>query len=424
MKMKFYKKLLQTSLLVILFAFSISKSEAQNQGLYADTIKWPNSNAITVNIKSQSFSNVVSFQGSIHWDKNSLQFVSQTGGASVGASNFTFGTSSASQGILTYLFFDAVTNHTVPDGTTIFSMNFLVINNPLSTYNDNVVTFSNTPTAIGIDTAADLANLSDLATLNSPNLERHTAGFVSFARPPVLSYAGGDITDSVSNRPAGCSYQWLLSGSPVTGPNSSTYASAPAGSFQLVVTYPNGTKDTSLNTVLPIKLSQFIGKSIENVNQLSWSTSVETNTNNFEIERSENGRDFISIGTQKAIGNSSVTQNYSFIDANINGKATLSYRLKINDNNGVYVYSSVITISKNVKTGINLYPNPSKGNVYITGEKMQQIVITDILGKTVLVKELGLTNNASVNTTSFAKGFYSVTVKTVNSTEIIKLLVD
>ncbi len=416
----------------MLFGFSISKSDAQNQGLYIDTIKWPNSNAITVNIKTQSFSNVVNFQGTIRWDKSSLQFVSIAGSTTLGyvsasiPGNYSFGSSATAiaQGYIGYIFSDAVSNHTLPDGFVVVSINFNVINNPLSTYNDNVVTFSNTPTAIGIDTAADLVDLLDLATLNSPNLERHTAGFVSFARPPVLSYAGGDITDSITNRPAGCSYQWLLSGSPVTGPNSSTYASAPAGSFQLVVTYPNGTKDTSLNTVLPVKLSQFNGKNIENANQLNWSTSVETNTNNFEIERSENGRDFISIGKQKAMGNSSITQNYSFIDANINGKSTLSYRLKINDNNGAYTYSSVITITKNVKGGVNLYPNPSKGNIYITGEKMQQIVITDILGKTVLVKELGLTNSTLVNTTSFAKGFYSVTVKTVNSSEIIKFLVD
>ncbi len=421
MKMKLYKKI--SIALVALFSFG--NLNAQNHGLYTDTIKWPNTNAITVNFKSTGFSNVIGFQGSLNWDKNSLQWVSQAGNAALGSSNFTFGTTTAvSQGILTYIYSDAVTNHTVADGSIVFSVNFNVINNPVSTYNENVISFSNTPTTIGIDTAADLAGLSDLATLNSPNLERHISGYVSFARPPVLSYASGDITDSVTNRPVGCTYAWFESSNPVAGPNASTYSSSPSGTYTLKVTYPNGTVVTSVNSVLPIKLNSFNGKFIDNTNQLYWSTSSEINTNIFDVERSINGKDFFSIGKVKAIGNSTTAQNYNFADANVNGAPMYYYRLKSVDNNGSYGYSNIIRITKDSKTTISLYPNPSRNIVTIEGDKIEKIVVTNLLGKTVLVKNVNAVNNTTLNISGLAKGFYNVNVMNTNSTKSLKLIVE
>ncbi len=424
MKMKLYKNLLRKSLLVLLIALSINKAQAQNQGFYIDTVKWPNSNAITINIKAKAFNNVINFAGSIHWDKNSLQYVSQAGNSSLGSSNYSFGIGSVSQGILTYIYSDAAAIHTVADGTNIISINFTVINNPLSTYSDNVVSFSNSPTPLDIDTTTDIAGLSDYGSILYPNIENHISGYVSFARPAVLSYAGGNITDSVTNRPAGCTYQWFESGNPVAGPNSSTYNNSPSGTYTLKVTYPNGTVVTSTNSVLPIKLNSFNGKFIDNTNQLSWSTSNEVNTNIFDVERSVNGKDFFSIGKVKAIGNSNTAQNYNFVDANVNNTPMYYYRLKSVDNNGSYGYSNIITIAKDNKATISLYPNPSRNVVTIEGDKIEKIVVTNLLGKTVLVKNVNAVNNTTLNIADLAKGFYNVNVINANTTKSLKLIVE
>lgn len=423
MKMKFYTKT-YIAFFTLFAIFTSTKLSAQNQGLYADTVKWPNSNNITVNIKAKSFTNVINFQGSIRWDKNSLQYTSNTQNTAALGSNFLMGTGSTYQGILTYIFSDASANHTVPDGTNVISINFTVINNPLSTYNDNVITFSNTPTSIGIDTAADVANLSDYGSLSAPNLENHISGYVSFARPAVLSYTGVNITDSVTNRPAGCTYEWFESGNPVAGPNASTYNNSPSGTYTLKVTYPNGTVVTSVNSVLPVKLNSFNGKFIDNTNQLSWSTLNEVNTNIFDVERSINGKDFFSIGRVKAIGNSNTTQNYNFADANINNATIYYYRLKSVDNNGSYGYSNTIRISKDSKTTISLYPNPSRNIVTIEGDKIEKIVVTNLLGKTVFVKNVNAVNNTTINVAGLAKGFYNVNVINTNSTKSLKLIVE
>ena len=92
MKLKFYKK--SVFILSLVLSIASSNLQAQNQGMYADTIKWPNSNTITVNLRSRNFSNVINFQGTVKWDVNSLQLipvsatVAATGNAALGSSNF------------------------------------------------------------------------------------------------------------------------------------------------------------------------------------------------------------------------------------------------------------------------------------------------------------------------------------------------
>ena len=424
MKQNFYKKLLPFALLFVGLVSGIGAiAQSQGQGLYMDTVQYPNTNSITINIRTTKFSNIIGFQGSINWDKNTLQYVSHSGNAVLGLSNYTFNaTGAVSQGVFTYIYTDGAATHTVADGTVAITLNFNVINNPVSTHNDNVLAFSNTPTSLGIDTS-DPAFV-DFGSFLFPAVQNHISGLVTFARPPVLSYNGTDITDSVTNRPVGCTYQWFESGNPVAGPNSSTYPNAPTGTYTLKVTYPNGTVVTSVNAVLPVRLSKFDGKFIDNANRLTWSTSVETNTNNFAIERSENGRDFVNIGKVKATGNSSISQNYSYNDVNVSNKAALYYRLKITDNNGEYTYSNIIKIAKSIATTISLYPNPAKDFVNISGEQIEKISVADVTGKIVIAKATDKVNNTTLNVKGFAKGIYTINVKNATTTQSFQLIIE
>jgi hypothetical protein len=280
------------------------------------------------------------------------------------------------------------------------------------------------PTTIGIDTAADLVNLLDLHTLSSPNLERHISGYVSFARPAVLSYASGNITDSVTNRPVSCTYQWFQNGSPVSGPASSSYPNAPAGLDSVRITYPNGTVVSCIAAVLPIKLNSFNGKFVDNVNQLSWTTSSEVNTNNFEIEKSLNAANFKSIGKVNASGNSNIAQSYNYIDANLNNASVSYYRLKMNDNNGAYSYSNVIKVSRNIKGSVSLYPNPSKSIVNIEGSNIEQLTVINMLGKVVMQKETGKVNNTTLNVANLPKGIYNIQIQSAEGNSTLSFIVD
>lgn len=416
MKLNFYTKF---SLALAFSILLLSNSAKAQPGLYVDTTIWTSSTTVTVKIKASAFTDVVAFDGSIKFDQNSLQLVGlPTGNAALNAAYFLFGTTNAAQGTITYTYSDPVTNHTLADGSDVMTINFAVINNPASTYNNNIISFANTPTLIDISTVTDLLNYN-IVTYNSPNLERHTAGFVSFARPPYLTYNGTNVTDTITNRPAGCTYQWTLNGGNVTGTSISSYNNAPAGIVCLTVTYPNGNSVNCMNTITPVTLISFTGK-IENGKAiLNWATENEINNKGFDIEKSVDGRIFNKVGFVNSSAGTGAHQ-YSFSNE-LSGNVAW-YRLKQIDNNGKFVYSNVIKVQQNVKGSTYFYPNPTKDVVNIVGNGIQNITVTNSLGKIVLQQKENLTNNAQLNMAAYSKGLYFVTVNTATDTQVLKLM--
>lgn len=424
MQTKLYKKFILKSLLGLMgFSFFSLDSQAQvgAQGLKISSVDYTATTA-TVYVRATSLTNVIGLNGTITWDKNSLQHVSTTMGSNVATLSGQFNAVQAN-GTLTYIVSEPNVNAVnIATDTILFTIKFNVINNPLNTYSNNTIAFANAPLPLEVDTSEVGTGLP--VQVLYPALENHTAGSVAFARPPVLSYAGGDITDSVTNRPSGCTYQWLESTMPVAGPNASTYPSSPSGTYGLQVTYPNGVIVTSLNTVLGVKLVSFNGKFIDNTNQLNWSTAREANTKNFEIQKSENGKDFVAVATVAAANNSATLQNYTYNDASTNNKNTTYYRLKMNDNNGAFTYSNIIKISKNAQATIAVYPNPSRDIVNIAGDKMELVSISDLAGKVVLQKRIDFVNNTTLNIAGLTKGVYCINVLNASGIQTSKLIIE
>jgi len=120
------------------------------------------------------------------------------------------------------------------------------------------------------------------------------------------------------------------------------------------------------NPALGVHLLNFTGTKATGGSQIVWVTENEQNYTNFTVERSsDGGKTFNAIdGTpSNALG------TYSFLDKNPPATADM-YRLKIVDLNGNITYSNIVTImygnaNSLVKTGIIVYPNPSKGALYL-----------------------------------------------------------
>lgn len=109
---------------------------------------------------------------------------------------------------------------------------------------------------------------------------------------------------------------------------------------------------------LPVELSSFTAKMVNQKVILNWSTATEVNNYGFDIERRLIS-DWEIIGFVQGNGNSNSPKNYSFADENkLNGN--LQYRLKQIDNDGKINYSKVIEVSS-MPTEYALYqnyPNP------------------------------------------------------------------
>lgn len=110
---------------------------------------------------------------------------------------------------------------------------------------------------------------------------------------------------------------------------------------------------------LPLTLTSFNGLFKNNTVQLTWTTSLEENTDKFVVEKSSNGTDWQPFTTVKATGNSISTKEYMTTDG---APAALNYyRLQMVDVDGRYTYSQTIQIRNNEaeRSGIKLYPNPA-----------------------------------------------------------------
>jgi hypothetical protein len=121
-------------------------------------------------------------------------------------------------------------------------------------------------------------------------------------------------------------------------------------------------------TPLPIELLNFTATVMGEDVQLNWITTTEINNDYFNVERSENGLNFESIGEIAGSGNSNALINYEFYDDSpVFG--TSYYRLKQTDFDGKFEYFNIIAVNFNKdEDGIctlHVYPNPCVGSCVI-----------------------------------------------------------
>jgi len=171
----------------------------------------------------------------------------------------------------------------------------------------------------------------------------------------------------------------------VAGPNNAVFTKTGGGNWIATM----ATFITTSSIILPIDLLSFTGQCNNNNILLAWTTASETNNKYFTVERSENGADWNVIGTVKSIGNSAITQNYSFTTGGSNDKVSY-FRLKQTDLDGNFKYSNVIAVVNGNQdlTTVSIYPNPTNGRslfgrINLKANAAYSIVIFDAFGKLV-----------------------------------------
>jgi hypothetical protein len=191
-------------------------------------------------------------------------------------------------------------------------------------------------------------------------------------------------------------------GSPLTGSITSTSAPTAFTSFS---TFTLGDKFGGMN-VLPITLLNFSAAPAGNQVDVQWTTATEVNNSYFTVERSQDGTNFDSIArveTQAPGGNSATPLNYSAVDAHPFAGVSY-YRLKTTDMTGNSTYSLIAPVDFTKKQNFTVYPNPSRGNLYVTGMDLNTTNVEtqwfDMSGKLLaqaLVPVQGGSANLSVN---------------------------
>ena len=143
-------------------------------------------------------------------------------------------------------------------------------------------------------------------------------------------------------------------------------------------------------TVLPVTLSSFTASKSGNQVSLKWVTAAEQNMDEYQVERSADGRYFSAIGTVAATNQSSSV--YNFTDKNpLPG--TSYYRLAMIGKVGDRSLSQVLPVQFRNQNNITLSPSPwTKGNdLSISNPAKERLTIQfykadgKILGKTITV---------------------------------------
>jgi hypothetical protein len=180
--------------------------------------------------------------------------------------------------------------------------------------------------------------------------------------------------------------------------------------------------DPGAACALPVELVQFDAKGKTNAIELTWATAGETNSEAFEVERSNSGNanSFEKIGTLKAQGNSSNYVGYKFIDKNA-AKGINYYRLKQIDTDGKFEYSKIVnaTIKAEGIAFERIYPNPFANNLNVKlisdYSEQAKLIIYDITGKVVLTKNIAIQAGSSlleIETANLPKGLYNIHIIT------------
>ena len=123
----------------------------------------------------------------------------------------------------------------------------------------------------------------------------------------------------------------------------------------------NGRVIVTVNTVLPVKLSNIKAFEKQTGVQIEWTAYSEENLSKYQIERSVNGSLFTAIGEVTA-RNSLTETKYDFFDSNPLQGVNF-YRLKSIDIDAKYGLSNIVKINldKRMKD-VTIYPNPVIGS--------------------------------------------------------------
>jgi hypothetical protein len=159
----------------------------------------------------------------------------------------------------------------------------------------------------------------------------------------------------------------------------------------------------TVSDVVPVMLLSFDGRLLNKKSYLSWTTSQEFNSRDFEIFRSDDQINFKYLGRVNASGNTLTMRNYNFIDEGEVSNVAF-YKLKLINKDGTYAESKVIAIHAvdNAPFLNMVKPNPfvNQVEILINADHQQRIAIklTDATGRVVLQQQNTIVRGPNVIT--------------------------
>jgi len=268
--------------------------------------------------------------------------------------------------------------------------------------------------------------LISIASIGSPRTYTEGAGYTLIGTTTVANSNGTYISASLSEKDGSALGAQYITGT--TSTQTSPYTVS--GSTNLFGTSQIVLRMVATST-LPVEFVSFnIEKNGKDVD-LHWSTASEYNSDHFVVERSKDGIEWDSIGMQKGMGNKNDFTHYHFKDKKP-GKGHQYYRLRQYDQDGSFMLYDIKTVFINEEnTDLKVFPNPcencSSFSLNVEMDKMKQILISDMMGKTIEQEVLVSYTPGGAMKLDFMhalpKGIYNISVQTETEITTQKLVV-
>ncbi|MEM9821210.1 MAG: glycine-rich protein [Bacteroidota bacterium] len=198
------------------------------------------------------------------------------------------------------------------------------------------------------------------------------------------------------------------------------------GTYNVLWTYDdlNGNTSTQNQAVivtssLPVELTDFSLTCVPKGIAIDWTTATESNNDFFEVQSSNDGRNWQTIHREEGAGNANTENHYSFLDQRLDLSDRL-YRLRQVDFDGTASFSDIKSIEclDPMLGNVQLFPNPIKDKLTVAlsdaVDESAQIWITAADGRIIrerLVQPSNPYDEYEFNLRDLAPGVYNIHIK-------------
>jgi hypothetical protein len=146
---------------------------------------------------------------------------------------------------------------------------------------------------------------------------------------------------------------------------------------------------------VPVKFTSITAENVsKNINKINWKVENEINIISYNIEKSIDGRSFMSVGNQASMYNNGQSGTYQFVDSLV-GSNTVFYRVKSIDLDGSNSYSNIVRLLDfGHKNKLYVLPNPVENkliNLYFENQPKGKYVVSIVDAKGQQLKSVQFT---------------------------------
>ncbi len=222
--------------------------------------------------------------------------------------------------------------------------------------------------------------------------------------------------------------QWKTTGTGVTTQVFTLEPITPWSSSQVAINAINPT-----TAPLPVELTSFTSKFLNDKIQLNWVTKTEVNNYGFNVEKRINEGEWNTLAFIEGHGNSNSPKEYSYNDNDLfAGGSKFQYRLKQIDTDGQFEYSDIVEVEV-VPTQYELsqnYPNPFNPSTTIRlslpKETHLKINIYNMLGEQVATIAEGIYQSGyhkvTFNASNLPSGTYVYRLESSDFVQVKKMM--